>query len=426
MTLGKLRLGLLRSPVRLSAATLVAALAAACAREPLPTTESVVASVPEPPPTPSLKPQGIGTAEALPEPVMAELAPDWPYAPRPTDRAAFAPQPSLQGVDIAALPPSAPAPGPEPAKYTGPRYTVRPGETVYGISRRLNVPIRALIDANRLQPPYALRIGQRLIVPLPRRHVVQAGETVYGISRVYGVDMSELVRMNKIEPPYTIAVDQELVLPAQVRAPLSPNPPAPRSQVVVPPEPVLEPLRVLDPETPPPVEVASAKTAQATADAEVAGDTPPAGDAPVAPKETAALAPSAASSDARFLWPVRGEVLSGFGPKDSGLHNDGINIAAPRGSVVRAAADGVVAYAGNELRGFGQTVLIKHADGWVTAYAHNETILVERGDRVQKGQVIARVGSTGDVTTPQLHFELRNGSRAVDPLQHMSPQDVPG
>jgi murein DD-endopeptidase MepM/ murein hydrolase activator NlpD len=195
---------------------------------------------------------------------------------------------------------------------------------------------------------------------------------------------------------------------------------------VVPPEPVLEPLRVLDPETPPPVEVASAKTAQATADAEVAGDTPPAGDAPVAPKETAALAPSAASSDARFLWPVRGEVLSGFGPKDSGLHNDGINIAAPRGSVVRAAADGVVAYAGNELRGFGQTVLIKHADGWVTAYAHNETILVERGDRVQKGQVIARVGSTGDVTTPQLHFELRNGSRAVDPLQHMSPQDVPG
>jgi murein DD-endopeptidase MepM/ murein hydrolase activator NlpD len=425
MSKGRLRLGLRSVPVSRMAAVLVVALVVACAREPLPEPASSIAGAPEPPPTPQLKPRGLGTGAALPESVLAELNPDWPAEDTLDARVTPVPERPPQSVDIAALPPSAQPPSPEPPRYNGPRYTVRPGETVYGISRRLNVPIRALIDANRLQPPYSLRVGQRLVVPLPRRHVVQPGETVYGISRVYGVDMSELVRMNHIEPPYTIAVDQELVLPAQVRAPLSPNPPAPRTPVVVPPEPALEPLRELDPETPPPVDVASANTGLVTDEAPT-GKPKTMEDITGSTTDTAVLSTPEPAPDARFTWPVRGEVLSDFGPKDSGLHNDGINIAAPRGSVVRAAADGIVAYAGNELRGFGRTVLIKHADGWITAYAHNETILVERGDKVQRGQVIARVGSTGDVTTPQLHFEVRNGSRAVDPLLHMVPRDAPG
>ena len=125
------------------------------------------------------------------------------------------------------------------------------------------------------------------------------------------------------------------------------------------------------------------------------------------------------------MWPVRGKVLSGFGPKSKGLHNDGINIAASRGSAVRAAESGVVAYAGNELRGFGNLLLIKHAGGWVTAYAHNETLLVKAGDKVSKGQSIARVGSTGNVTKPQLHFELRRGKRAIDPRRHLVASRAP-
>ncbi len=112
-------------------------------------------------------------------------------------------------------------------------------------------------------------------------------------------------------------------------------------------------------------------------------------------------------------------MVSGFGVKSKGLHNDGINIAAPRGAAVVAAENGIVAYAGNELRGFGNLLLVKHSGGWLTAYAHNERLLVKRGERVRKGQRIADVGSTGTVSTPQLHFELRKGRRAVNPRKHL-------
>jgi murein DD-endopeptidase MepM/ murein hydrolase activator NlpD len=122
-----------------------------------------------------------------------------------------------------------------------------------------------------------------------------------------------------------------------------------------------------------------------------------------------------------FAWPVRGQVLAGYGPGANGTQNDGINIAARAGTPVLAANDGVVAYAGNELRGFGNLILLKHADGWTTAYAHCETITVKRGDRVKRGQTIGRVGATGAVVEPQLHFELRRGTRALDPQTYLPP-----
>jgi murein DD-endopeptidase MepM/ murein hydrolase activator NlpD len=122
-----------------------------------------------------------------------------------------------------------------------------------------------------------------------------------------------------------------------------------------------------------------------------------------------------------FQWPVRGNILVGYGPGASGTQNDGINIGAPSGAPIHAANDGVVAYAGNELRGFGNLILVKHADGWTTAYAHCETLLVKRGDRVKRGQEIARVGQTGSVGEPQLHFEIRRGSRALDPMSYLPP-----
>ena len=117
-----------------------------------------------------------------------------------------------------------------------------------------------------------------------------------------------------------------------------------------------------------------------------------------------------------FLWPVEGAVIDGFGPKAAGRRNDGINIAAREGEPVRAAAEGLVVYAGDELEGYGGLVLVSHAGGWVSAYAHNRALLVAENQIVAQGQVIAEAGGAGGVDRPQLHFELRRGGEAIDPL----------
>jgi murein DD-endopeptidase MepM/ murein hydrolase activator NlpD len=276
----------------------------------------------------------------------------------------------------------------------GGRYTVQRGDTVYGISRQFEVPLRSVIDANGLQPPYTLRVGQELRIPRQRIHTVEPGNTVYGISRAYGVDLSELVRLNDIAAPYTIAVGQRLVLPtttgAQAAAAPAPQP--------------------LDAEEPAPAPEAAPEQATASA--------PQAAPQPV----PAAIPTPQARSGGKFLWPLEGKLISVYGPTSDGLHNDGINIEAPAGAPVVAAENGVVAYAGNELRGFGNLLLIKHADGWVTAYAHTDRFLVERGQNVSRGQEIATVGSSGSVDRPQLHFEIRKGSRAIDPREMLGPQ----
>jgi murein DD-endopeptidase MepM/ murein hydrolase activator NlpD len=140
----------------------------------------------------------------------------------------------------------------------------------------------------------------------------------------------------------------------------------------------------------------------------------PAAEQPAAekPETTAAAMPS-------FRWPVRGRVITGFGPRPSGQQNDGINVAVPEGTAVKAAEDGVVAYAGNELKTYGNLVLVRHANGYVTAYAHASEILVKRDETVKRGQVIAKSGQTGNVSAPQLHFEIRKGSAPVDPMPYL-------
>jgi murein DD-endopeptidase MepM/ murein hydrolase activator NlpD len=144
------------------------------------------------------------------------------------------------------------------------------------------------------------------------------------------------------------------------------------------------------------------------------------------PRQMTAVEPAAVAVPPRagraFVWPVRGRVVSDYGPKGGGLHNDGINIAAAQGTPIRAAESGVVVYAGNELRGFGNLILLQHAEGWMTTYAHAEEIVVHRGEQVRRGQVIGRVGSTGNVTSPQVHFEIRRGSRAVNPREHLASE----
>jgi murein DD-endopeptidase MepM/ murein hydrolase activator NlpD len=134
------------------------------------------------------------------------------------------------------------------------------------------------------------------------------------------------------------------------------------------------------------------------------------------PAPVTSTQPSVAyGSTPTFAWPLNGRVISDFGTESNGERNDGINIAAPSGTPIRAAATGTISYAGNELRGYGNLILIKHDDGYVTAYAHADRITVQRGDTVTKGQIIAYSGSTGDVTSPQLHFEIRHGVQPVNP-----------
>jgi murein DD-endopeptidase MepM/ murein hydrolase activator NlpD len=128
---------------------------------------------------------------------------------------------------------------------------------------------------------------------------------------------------------------------------------------------------------------------------------------------------TAVAGFSKLRWPVAGKVIAGFGPRPDGTHNDGVNLAAPMGTDVHAAESGVVAYAGDELKGYGNLVLIRHDNGWVTAYAHADELLVKRGDQIKRGQVIAKAGRSGQVDQPQVHFELRQGQKPVDPTPFM-------
>lgn len=262
------------------------------------------------------------------------------------------------------------------------------GDTVYALSRRHRVPVRAIIEANGLRPPYHLKAGQKVVLPRGRQHTVRRGETLYGIARLYRVNPYALARANGLHPPYPIQAGQRLVLPGSAAGLTAKNPRRTASAPIVP---------VTPPGATPRPRTLSQKTS------------PP----------LAAIPRPPPASGRGFIWPVKGRVISGFGAKAGGLRNDGINIAARRGTPVKAAENGVIAYAGNELRGFGNLLLIKHSGGWVSAYAHTGKMLVKRGDRVRKGQQIATVGSTGNVKNPQLHFELRRGNRVLDPRKHL-------
>lgn len=310
------------------------------------------------------------------------------------------------------------------AVCVGGAVQVRAGDTLFGISRRCGVPLRALIDANDLRAPYTLAVGQSLRLPSVAVHTVAAGDTLYGISRQYGVDVSQLVQVNQLTEPYVIVPGQQLVLPGagQITAPRIVEQP---QQFILPvkrPQPLIiaddVPAAVAEVPsssqtgvilpTKRPTPSQATETAQAQQPASASQSPEPL--SPVAPPPSDGVALD-------FSWPLRGEIISRFGPKPGGQHNDGINIAAPANAAVRASESGTVAYAGDGLKGFGNLLLVRHKDGYVTAYAHNARLLAKRGDVVQKGQVIARVGQTGNVDTPQLHFEVRKGTQALDPRQ---------
>lgn len=137
---------------------------------------------------------------------------------------------------------------------------------------------------------------------------------------------------------------------------------------------------------------------------------------PAPTAEPVSLPAEPAAPTADFRWPARGRVITGFGTNG----NEGINIAVPEGTPVKAAEGGTVAYAGSELKGYGNLVLIRHDNGYVSAYAHNGELAVKRGDKVKRGQTVAKSGQSGNVNSPQLHFEIRKGSSPVDPMPYLS------
>lgn len=315
----------------------------------------------------------------------------------------------------------------------GTAVTIDRGDTVMSLSRRYGVPASAITQANGLSANARLRPGQRLVIPkytgsassAPRTaavqpqadpvttgsarggggqfvHVINPGETLMALSRKYHKSLGEIARANNLPINHRVQIGERIIIPG-LRANSPQVAQAPRPAVAAPqvqPAPA-QPQRMVSAE--PPAQNSARVVTPAASNPE--------------PAKADADEPTGATG---FRWPVRGRVIAGFGPKPTGQQNDGINLAVPEGTPVKAADDGTVAYAGNELKGYGNLVLIRHANGYVTAYAHASELMVKRGDTVKRGQVIAKSGQTGNVSSPQLHFEVRKGATPVDPMQHLA------
>ncbi len=258
---------------------------------------------------------------------------------------------------------------------------VKKGDTLYSIARKNEVPMRAIIEENNLKPPYTLYPGQYLYFPSVRKHKVRRGDTLYSIAKRYDMSVNSLARLNGIRAPYQIQVGQMLKISSWTG----------------------------DEEA-----VSSVKSKSSAKKAltskKVTTVKPPKN--PNTFKGSAQVPRS--QKGKRFVWPVYGKVISDFGNG-----NDGINIAGKIGDSVKAADNGTVAYAGNELKGYGNLILIQHKNGWITAYAHNDKLLIKKGQSVKKGQKIAEIGKTGSVKTPQLHFEIRYKAKVVNPRLYL-------
>jgi murein DD-endopeptidase MepM/ murein hydrolase activator NlpD len=288
---------------------------------------------------------------------------DTPIAPKPgapASSTAASAKPFKSGPSVA-------------ANGTGETLTVASGDTLFSLGRKYGLSPYAIADANGLPHNAQLVLGQKVRIPA-------GGEAAPAVAAAKPATAKTTTAANGTLPPATGEEGTGEAVAAN-------TPPAAAT-----PEPI----------------PGSDQSAAATT-------TPPAASTG---QQVAEGAPIAGAPGMR--WPVRGKIISGFGPKANGLKNEGINIAVPEGTSIRAAADGVVAYSGNELKGYGNLVLIRHEDGYVTAYAHGSELFVKRGDTVKRGDVIAKAGQTGSVSSPQLHFEVRKGAVALDPMKFLS------
>ena len=319
----------------------------------------------------------------------------------------------------------------------GSPVTVGYGDNVEAIARRYQVPASAIMETNGITSAAQIRPGQRLVIPRyvttaaapppapspyvaapkpePRYsqpaagnvHTVAPGESLIGIARRYHMSLSALARANNIQPFTKLNIGDRITIPAgrQVATAATPAPPPPARVAATPTvAPRIAQPRVIAIDRPSSVPAQNARMATQETHA----------------TETAASRAETTNAMPSFRWPVHGRVIAAFGSRPNGVQNDGINLAVPEGTPIKAADDGVVAYAGNELKGYGNLVLIRHANGFVSAYANASELLVKRGDTIKRGQVIAHAGQTGNVTSPQLHFEIRKGSTPVDPTKYLS------
>jgi murein DD-endopeptidase MepM/ murein hydrolase activator NlpD len=389
-------------------------------------------------------------------------------APTPRAMAVTSPEPvSPAPVSLATAPPAAVPPSAAPAEARGQEIEVRPGDTLYGIAKRHKVMISDLMAANDLKGPN-IKPGQKLIVPAsgvrpppavrPSRtaslrpvaaepaiqpspaatadadphdsYTVKPGDSLYGIAARNKIKVGELQRINNITNVARLKPGTVLRLPngraastpapAVAAAPASPAATAASNGETLEPESRI--VRVAQPvppsAAPPGVRLLNggdgATAAPLPAD-KVASLARP-------PQTLSDASPATAVRSGKLRWPARGRIVQGFGPRPDGTHNDGIDISVPPGTDVLAAESGVVAYAGNEVKTYGNLVLVRHDNGWVTAYAYNDRLLVQRGDRVNRGQPIAKAGKSGAADQPLVHFEVRVGSRPVDPVGYLEKQ----
>lgn len=321
----------------------------------------------------------------------------------------------------------------------GTAIVVAQGETVDIISRRHGVPAAAILQANNMTHAAQLQPGQRLVIPRVQHqmghapqtfppatrvagpshaaagnaHVVKPGETIYSLARHYRITPMAIAKANNVGLDHRVKVGDRVTIPGlssgapRLAAP-APAPTQPAPRIAAKPD-------VTPPAKPQGTPKVSPKIAQNDAPPSANIVTPAADPLP----EPTPIGTTGATSTS-FRWPVRGRISEGFGPKSTGGQNDGINIAVPQGTPIKAAEDGFVAYAGSELKGYGNLVLVRHSNGYVTAYAHASELAVKKGETVKRGQVIGKAGQTGNVTSPQLHFEVRKGATPVDPTQYLT------
>jgi murein DD-endopeptidase MepM/ murein hydrolase activator NlpD len=314
------------------------------------------------------------------------------------------------------------------AAHGGTTIIVGTSDTLDILAKRYNVSPAAILQANGYKGPRALSPGQQLIIPRQAVaaaaapavappaskpvaavagpssvHIVNRGDTLMSIARRNQVPVADLAKANNLDTSAKLSLGMKLTVPGakSAAAPVA-QPVAPVQQVAAVAAPAIKT---------PAAQQQSARLAQATTNVE---EKPAVAEAPaVKPSEATGALPT-------FRWPVRGKVITTYGAKTNGKSNDGINLAVPEGTPVKAAEDGVVAYSGNELKGYGNLVLVRHSNGYVTAYAHASELMVKRGDTIKRGQIIAKSGQSGEVGSPQLHFEIRKGSSPVDPLQFLN------
>jgi len=342
--------------------------------------------------------------------------------------------PSQPPIETTATVPPRSVAAARPAAQNGTTIIVGTSDTLDLLAKRYNVSAAAILQANGYKGPRVLSPGQQLIIPRQTAvaaaapalapaaskpvaaaaapssvHIVNRGDTLMSIARRNHVPVAELAKANNLDQSAKLSLGMKLTVPGSKSAAV-----APVAQPVV----AAVPAQPVAPVAAPATKMAAAggppqAARLASATTNVAEEKPVVEQASIKPSEATGALPT-------FRWPVRGKVITSYGAKTNGKSNDGINLAVPEGTPVKAAEDGVVAYSGNELKGYGNLVLVRHSNGYVTAYAHASELMVKRGDTIKRGQIIAKSGQSGEVGSPQLHFEIRKVSSPVDPLQFLN------